>query len=176
MNISIEQIDEIRKRTNCSYQEARELLQKHDGDIIEAVIEFEQKQGHRFKQKTGKNEEGYGGKFKRLIHKGFVTRFVIEKDENTILNISLNILLLAVLFTMPIFWLYPLMLILLYLLGYKIRIRKGKGQEVDINQIVDGISSRVKTATEKISEVGKEEDELKKEEKKDDGYNEIIVE
>jgi len=41
MNISLELIDEMRKRTNCSYQEAKELLEKHNGDIIEAIIEFE---------------------------------------------------------------------------------------------------------------------------------------
>ncbi len=43
MTIDIKLIDEMRKRTNCSYQEAKELLEKHNGDLIEAIVEFERK-------------------------------------------------------------------------------------------------------------------------------------
>lgn len=178
MNISIELIDEVRKRTNCSYQEAKELLEKHEGDIVEAIVEFEKKQGHRFKHKSCKNDSSYGEKFKRLLHKGFITRFIIEKGENTILNIPVNILILAVLITMPLFWLYPIIFVLIYLMGYKIRIRKEEGQEVNINEIMDGIGSKVKTATDKMREnpAEKDQDNMKSKEKKEDDSNEIIIE
>lgn len=177
MSISIELIDEMRKRTNCSYQEAKELLEKHDGDMVEAIVEFEKKQGSGFKQKNVDHTAGWGKKFKKLVEKGFITRFIIEKDQNIILNIPVNILILAVLITMPIFWLYLILLVALYFMGYKVRIRKEEGQEVDLNEIVDDLGSKVRTATDKMREkpAAKEQTEMKSEEKKDD-YNEITVE
>lgn len=179
MNISIELIDEMRKRTNCSYQEAKELLEKHDGDLIEAIVEFEKGQGQSCKTKKQSTDDAgkFGKKVKKLVQKGFITRFVIEKDENTILNIPVNILILIVLFTMPVFWLYLILFVVLYFMGYKIRIRKEEGQEVDINEIVDGIGSKVKTATEKMRESSAaDNDIIKNEQKKEDEYNEITVE
>ena len=179
MNISIELIDEMRKRTNCSYQEAKELLEKHNGDLIDAIVDFERKQGHRPKESPKKeNSNGFGQKAKNLIEKGFITRFVIEKEENTFLNISINILILAVIITMPIFWLYPVALIVVYLMGYRIRIRKEEGKDIDINEFVDGIGSKVRSATEKKNTPSPEpeQEKNKKTEEKKDGYNEITIE
>jgi len=176
----MEQIDEMRKRTNCSYNEAKVLLEKHDGDIIEAIIEFEKKHGSKSAKENGK-DHNFGQKVKDLIHKGFVTRFVIEKDENTILNISLNILILAVILTMPVFWIYPLLFIVLYLVGYKIRLRK-EGEEVNINEIVDEFGNKVKGTVSKKSDGVKDsqggseqENSSPDEEKSKDGYNEITI-
>lgn len=178
MNISIELIDEVRKRTNCSYQEAKELLEKHNGDLIDAIVDFEKKQGHRPKDSQKKESTtGFGQKAKNLIEKGFITRFVIEKEENTFLNISINILILAVIITMPIFWLYPVALIAVYLMGYRIRIRKEEGKDIDINEFVDGIGNKVRSATEKRNTPSSEpEQDKKKNEEKKDGYNEITIE
>lgn len=171
MNIAMEQIDEMRKRTNCSYQEAKELLEKHNGDLIEAIIDFENKHGSQARNTTCDKKTKCGKKFKELVHKGFLTRIIIEKEENVIINIPVNILILAVLITMPVFWIYPIAFIVIYLLGFKIRIRKEKGQEVDINEFVDGLGSKVKTATERMYE----KDAEKSSDKKDD-YNEITIE
>ncbi len=41
MNVSLEQIDLLRKRANVSYEEAKEVLEKFDGDIIEALVYLE---------------------------------------------------------------------------------------------------------------------------------------
>jgi hypothetical protein len=177
MGISMELIDEMRKRTNCSYQEAKELLEKHNGDLIEAIVEFEKKQGSSCKQKKAENGSGFGKKVKQLLEKGFVTRFMIEKDQNIILNISVNVLLLALLVTMPIFWLYVILFVVLYFMGYKIRIRKEAGAEVDIKEIVDDFGSKVRTATDKMREKSTQNVQTtpQSEEKKDD-INEITIE
>lgn len=189
MNIGIEQIDEMRKRTNCSYQEAKELLEKHDGDLIDAIVEFEKKYGSKQKGTSGK-DSSFGKKVKELVQKGFDNRFVIEKGENTILNIPVNVLILAVIITMPLIWIYPLIFIAIYLMGYKIRLRKEEGEEVDINEFVDGIGNKVRTATDKMREKpaskgqginhkegmneGKEV-QNDSEKKSEDGYNEITI-
>ncbi|KUO65352.1 MAG: elongation factor Ts [Gracilibacter sp. BRH_c7a] len=190
MNIGIEQIDEMRKRTNCSYQEAKELLEKHDGNLIEAIVEFEKNHGSKQKSTSSEKKNGnFGKKVKDLIQKGFITRFVIEKEENTILNIPINILILAVIITMPLIWIYPIIFIAIYFMGYKIRIRKEEGQEVDINELVDGLGNKVRTATDKMREktaakdqnsnqnegTNKDQEIKSDDEKKEDGYNEIII-
>lgn len=182
MAISMELIDEMRKRTNCSYQEAKELLEKHNGDLVDAIIEFEKKHGSGSRHSSTEKNRGFGKKIKGLIQKGFVTRFIIEKDGNTVLNIPVNVLILAVLITMPIFWLYVIGFIVIYFMGYKIRFRKEEGQEVDVSELVDELGSKVKTATEKMREKPTEEKQTGEKKEKDQGvekkddYNEITVE
>ncbi|WP_243140731.1 DUF4342 domain-containing protein [Dehalobacter restrictus] len=185
MSISMEQIDEMRKRTNCSYQEAKELLEKYNGDLIDAIIAFEKMHGNNSNsnQKTCQKEQSFGKRVKALIQKSCVTRFIIEKDQNIILNIPIIILIVAVLITMPIIGLYVAAFILLYVMGYRIRIRKEKGQDVNINEFVDGIGSKVRTAADKMREKPAAEQESspqdeagpKNEDKKEDGYNEITI-
>jgi len=185
MNISMELMDEMRKRTNCSYQEAKELLEKHQGDLVEAIIDFEKKHAHSTSHKSHAHEKKRGFcKVRELIQKGFITRFIIEKEKNTVLNIPVNILILAAIITMPIIWLYPVAFIVIYFMGFKIRIRKEEGQDVNVNEIMDEIGSKVRTATDKMREkpAEKEQDTYQneqgpqKEEKKEDEYNEITVE
>jgi len=178
MNISLELIDEMRKRTNCSYQEAKELLEKHNGDIIEAIIDFEKSQPHRSHHCPHSKNSSLGATIKKLIHKGSVTRFIIEKNEETYLNIPIIILVLVVLITMPIFWFYLVLCAALYFMGYKIRIKRSAGQTVEINEIVDDLSNKVKTAAEKMNEKpAAQTDNNRNDEKKDqdNGENEIII-
>ena len=47
--ITIEQIDEFRKRTHSSYEDAKFFLEKNNGDILDAIIDFE-------RTKTGRNQ------------------------------------------------------------------------------------------------------------------------
>lgn len=42
MSISIEQIDLLRKRANVGYKEAKEALEKCNGDIVEALSYLEE--------------------------------------------------------------------------------------------------------------------------------------
>lgn len=41
--ITIEQVEELRKRVNVSYEEAKLALEEVNGDILEAVINLEKK-------------------------------------------------------------------------------------------------------------------------------------
>ncbi|MCR6546419.1 DUF4342 domain-containing protein [Dehalobacterium formicoaceticum] len=176
MTIDMKLIDEMRKRTNCSYQEAKELLEKHNGDLIEAIVEFEKKQAQygNFSGYNG-NSSTFGNRVKRMFHKGNVTRFSVEKGEETYLNIPVNILLLILLITMPIFWFYAILVGVLYVLGYKIRIKKDAGRTVEINTIMDDLSSKVKSAA-KWDEKPAANTNQTPGAKKDQGENEITIE
>lgn len=146
--ITLEQVDQLRKRTNCSYEEAKALLERHNGDVLEAIVEFE-------KSKHNKNYANHNGccdntewkkqggefwkKFKELIQKGFDNKVVIEDKNGILLNVSVNIMLLLIVFisyiTLPV-------LILLLVLGYKISIKKSEGKEFNISSMVRDAAER----------------------------------
>lgn len=188
MNINLEQIDEMRKRTNCSYSEAKELLEKNNGDLISAIIEFEKKHGSKSntsQKKAEKDSFGFGKKVRELIRKGFATRIIVEKDGNTFINIPFIILIIAVLVTMPVILIDIAAFIVLYVMGYRIRVRKENGPDVNVNEYVDGLSSKVKEAADKMCEKPMSNEtsnadnqngaSSRNEEKSEDGYNEITI-
>ena len=41
MSINLEQIDELRKRANVSYEDAKNALEQNEGDIIKSLIYLE---------------------------------------------------------------------------------------------------------------------------------------
>ncbi len=43
MDITLENIDLIRERTGISYREAKEALERNDGNVIDTLIELEDK-------------------------------------------------------------------------------------------------------------------------------------
>ena len=175
MNITIELIDEMRKRTNCSYQEAKELLKKNNGDLIEAIIELEKSRPHRSHHHRNKNCN-FKTTTKKLIDKGSTTYFKIEKNKETFLNIPVIILGIIVLITMPFFWLYLILALILYLMGYKIRIKKDAGRTIEVQEIIADLGSKFKTVAKKINEKDDEEtNENQNCEDKDDDENEIII-
>lgn len=92
MKITLEQIDLLRKRTNVGYMEAKQALEKSNGDIVEALAYIEQTGGTTKKLSS---PEGFIDKVKQLIHKGNITKLVISKDAKTIINIPVNLVIVA---------------------------------------------------------------------------------
>ena len=56
--MDIKLIDEFRRRTNASYEEARYYLERCNGDLIEAIVAFEKSGRGRFQ----KNRNFHGRK------------------------------------------------------------------------------------------------------------------
>lgn len=186
MAITMEQIDELRRRTNCSYEEAKMLLEKHNGDLLEAIVEFERKNSSRSNSKTCNSTVSLGTRIKQLIHKGFRTRFIVEKSGETIINISVNLLILAAIL---LHWFLLIALAISFVLGCRFRIRKEKGESIDLNKIINGFGSKVREATGETKQQGNPKDTIKygnqnnaaKDDNDDnngnsDGYSEITVE
>ena len=182
MTISMEQIDELRKRTNCSYEEAKILLEKHNGDLLEAIVEFERKNRSSSNNKSHNGTVSLGARIKQLINKGFKTRFIIEKSGETIINISVNLLILAAII---LHWFLLIALVISLIFGCRFKIRKEKGESIDLNKIINGFGSKVREATVESREHNKQNDTRKYENKSNDenndnsdndGYNEITVE
>ncbi len=85
--ISLESVDQVRERTGVGYKDAKDALETTNGDVLEAIIMLEEKQG----QCNGPNMHEVGNEIidtlKQMIKKGNVTRITVEKDEKVVLNI-----------------------------------------------------------------------------------------
>ncbi|ADL68722.1 DUF4342 domain-containing protein [Thermoanaerobacterium thermosaccharolyticum] len=89
MENDLEKIDQIVARAGVSYKEAKEALEKSNGDVVDALIYLEEN-----KKKWTENLSVAGSevvdKIKEIVKKGNVTKIRIKKDDNVILEIPVT--------------------------------------------------------------------------------------
>lgn len=90
MDISLEKVDIIRERTGVSYKKAKEALENNGGNVVEALIELEEESEHKWTKNMGIAGNEIYEKLKRVIEKGNVTRVILKKDDEIILNIPVT--------------------------------------------------------------------------------------
>jgi len=172
--ITLEQVDQMRKRTNCSYEEAKFFLEKHNGNVLEAIVDFERTKNST--KNVSYSSSRHGNDFWQsvagLIRKGFETRVIIEdRNNNAFVSMPVNIMLLFMIFASYI--VIPALLILL-LLGYKLTIRKSAGEVVNISSLVQEAAGKM---TKEVSNVPQKKDETPvTSEEMQNSYNEITIE
>jgi hypothetical protein len=143
--ITLEQVDQLRKRTNCSYEEAKVLLEKHNGNVLDAIVEFEKSKGKRsfgYDDKSWKKQSGdFFKSIWEMIQKGFENNVVIEDRNGILINLPVNIMILLIIIIPPVT--IPILLLLM-VLGYKISIRKQKGEEIDLTSMMHDMAGKFK--------------------------------
>lgn len=136
--ITMEQIDEFRKRTNSSYEDAKYYLERNNGDVLDAIIDFERsktgRSGHRERHhgqsfQKSRHQQDYGHKFSDILQKGFDTRVFVEDSKSVLFSIPIILFL----FLLPFWIIVVIMFVFLIMLGYKVTIRDVKSQNVDVN-------------------------------------------
>lgn len=151
--ISIELIDEFRRRTNASYDEARYYLERCHGDLLEAIIAYEraEKRGyrpdnevtHRYAyHRTSRND--FGKVVKRLIQRLLDIRIVIADKTDRAFYIP--ILFPLILF--PFWHVFILIGIGMMIMGYRFSVREIQ----DGNYNLEAVISRVKEKAQARSE------------------------
>jgi hypothetical protein len=148
MTFHLDQIDELRKRANVSYEDAKEALEKCNGDIVEALVYLEKQNKFKFQQ-TYKEKSQCTSKIKDLIKKGNRVRFLVKKKETTILNLSVNISILITLFA-PYITFFGLILALVT--GHRIKFEGFTGCNVKVNETLDKVSDTIDSMKKKITE------------------------
>ncbi len=160
MSVNLEQIEMLRERANVSYGEAKEVLEKCNNDVVEALIFLES----QAKVKTPKQEEqskcctaskGLLRKGKELLQKGNEIKFIVKKDENKVVNLPLNIAILTTVLATP---LTVVGLLAAVVTGHKIRCIKPDGEGLPINQTFDKISTAVTSVSDKVVEAIKDDE------------------
>lgn len=141
MDINLEKVDIVRERTGVSYKEAKEALEQNNGDVVESIISIEEKNG-----KTWMNTMSLAGneiieKLKYLIKKGNVSRIMLKRDGEILLNVPVTAGAIGVMLA-PI----------VSLLGVSaaiatkttIEIIKNNGEIVDINEMAEETVTELK--------------------------------
>jgi hypothetical protein len=153
MSTNLNQIDELRKRAHVSYSDAKEALEKCDGDILEAIVYLEKN------NKTPSTKTSFFDKIGALLKKGNETRFIMHKQDKIIFNLSLNIAILITIITLPFIEFIAIGLLIALFTGHKLKLQSSTANMSKINQTLDKVSNVVDQVKENISK-GTDEKEL----------------
>lgn len=142
MNIQL--IDEFRRRTNASYDEARFYLEKYNYDLLEAIIAFERERtGYQNCRNTQPRSGNFGRSIMRGLQKLFDLRLVIT-DRN-LKSFNIPVILPIVLF--PIWhMLIPVALVMLFV-GFRFSFQEMPDMNVNVESIVSKVKDKVKENT-----------------------------
>ncbi|GFN34693.1 DUF4342 domain-containing protein [Tepidimicrobium xylanilyticum] len=89
MDISLEKVDLVVERTGATYAEAKEALEKTDGDVVDAIILIE-KSKTSWSDNMADRGQQLVDKVKELLRKGNVTKITVKKDGELLMNIPVT--------------------------------------------------------------------------------------
>ncbi|MBA1336266.1 MAG: hypothetical protein HPY66_2701 [Firmicutes bacterium] len=147
MTIRIEQVDLIMQRANVGYAEAKDALEKCNGSMVDALVYLEGQNKVKPNKKKECEHKFIDGTM-NLIRKGNRTKFIIRKREKDVLNIPVNVAIIAGLLAAPV---AAAGIVLALLTSHRIRIEKEDGAGVQANEIFDKVSSAVESARDSIT-------------------------
>jgi len=109
-----EKVDALRQRANVGYEEAKNALERSNGDVLEAMILLEREgrtgsagyqnfnAGCAAETKCNKGDgKSIGEKLKALLHKSTVNYLVIDRKDERILRVPVLAMILLLIFIFP---------------------------------------------------------------------------
>ncbi|MCQ2550728.1 MAG: DUF4342 domain-containing protein [Clostridia bacterium] len=90
MEITLEKIELVKDRTGVTYKEAKEALEMTEGNVVDAIIRLEETVNEKKGFKPGERGEELLGKIKEIVGRGNVSRILVKRDEEVMLNLPLN--------------------------------------------------------------------------------------
>lgn len=140
--ITLEKIDTVRERTGVSYKEAKEFLEQNEGDVIETIISIEEKHGKTWVDTMSMVGNEVVEKLKAIIKKGNVSRIVLKKDGEVLLNVPVTAGAIGVMF-------YPMVSLLgvsaALITKATIEIVKDSGEVVDVSEMAEETISEIRS-------------------------------
>lgn len=91
MSITLEKIELVKDRTGVSYKEAKEALEATDGSVVDAIINIEENIDEKSGTQFNAYAESVVEKVKMLVRKGNVSKILVKRDDEIILNLPLNV-------------------------------------------------------------------------------------
>jgi hypothetical protein len=149
MSVRLENIDELRKRANVSYEEAKEALEMTNDDMLEALIYLEKQNKIKSASSTAEGGRTLWDKIKAVIKKGNETKLVIHKREFTVISLPVTA---AVIITIIAPYLTVIGLIIALLTGHRIKFEGKHGNLSNINQTLDKVSTVIDSTKQKLTE------------------------
>lgn len=140
MNIDL--IDEFRRRTNASYDEAKYYLERNNGDLLGAIIAYEKEKTGYGQQAPKNSNHGRGnrllGGLIRVVQKLIDIKLIVTDKTQRDFHIPLLILLVFG----PIWHILIVLAIIMLLLGYKFRFHEISDPNVNVADFVDKIRNK----------------------------------
>lgn len=90
MEITLEKIELVKDRTGVTYKEAKEALEEAGGNVVDAIIAIEEKVDSGESRSTKAKKDALIARMKEIVKKGNVSRIMVTREGNTILNIPLT--------------------------------------------------------------------------------------
>jgi uncharacterized protein DUF4342 len=106
MSINIEKVDLLMERARIGYKEAYELLQQHNGSVIEALVYLENNQ--KTKTTSAQYHAHYNNgpstmdNVQNFINETHQKRFTVSNDERRVLDLPLTVAGIAGVIALPI--------------------------------------------------------------------------
>ena len=141
MEITLEKIELVKDRTGVSYKEAKEALEAADGSVVDAIITIEETVNISTGSKAGEFANETVEKVKELVKKGNITKISVKKDDETIVNIPVNIGLIG---TIVAPWGILAAAIAAFGFKCKIELTKDDGTVVDVSRKAENLANDVK--------------------------------
>ncbi|MCF6466537.1 DUF4342 domain-containing protein [Clostridium sp. Cult2] len=101
MGISLEKVDMVVDRTGVTFAEAKEALEKTDGDVVDAIILIEKSRTSWSDDMADKSQQMID-KVKEILRKGNVTKITVKKDEEILMNIPVTAAALGSIISAPL--------------------------------------------------------------------------
>lgn len=141
MEITLEKIELVKDRTGVSYKEAKDALEAVDGSVVDAIIAIEETVNLKSGNKASEFADDTVEKIKELVKKGNITKIAVKKDEETLVNIPLNVGLVGALVA-P----WGIIAATIAAFGFKcqIELTKDDGTVIDLSEKAEVIASDVK--------------------------------
>lgn len=150
MSTRLEVIEMLRERAHVSYEEAREALERCNGDVVEALIYLERNQKIRTESEN-KHKNGYSiiRWIKGIIRKGNRTKLATVKNQRTTLRIPLTLLVLVTVIA-------PHLTVIAFLIAlfteHRFQIIKENGENMELRRVFDDVATSVNNAGRESSE------------------------
>ena len=155
MEITLEKIELVKDRTGASYKEAKEALEACDGSVVDAIISIEETINSDFEGITSENFKDSTAykKMQELVDKGNMSRIVIKKDDELIMNFPLTA---GVVGAILVPW--GVIFGMIATIGFKCKVEfvTSDGETVDINGRVVGSYNKAKDAGKKYADMGQD--------------------
>lgn len=148
MSVKLENIDELRRRANVSYEVAKEALESCNDDLLEALIYLEKRNKVNSEQPVEKKCSFWQG-VKNLIRKGNNTKLIVSKKGNTILSLPVTA---AVIITLIAPYLTVIALLIALFTAHRIRFEGKDGECKEVNSMLTKVSDTVDNAKKKMTE------------------------
>jgi len=169
MSVTLEKVDEVRNRTGASYSEAKEALEFTGGDVLEAIVYIEQMRQEPPKKDSFADDLSDRGSeiiemLKDLVKKGQVTRILLQKDGNTVLDIPIVAGAVgALIFTGAT----AVGILAALATGCELMIVKDNDDVIDIREILEDTAETVKGKAEDVMKQFSKDEEAEGQESED---------